>query len=378
MNHADPWAPFFKALESPMEQAGGPPVKDRTKIVGHLLPDVPPEIIFAAGASPVALKGAGVGVSHASAHIPGYTCSHAMGVLELGLTGALSRLDGMVIPYVCDTTRNLFHIWNHCFPDIKNEFLRIPKRMDLKGAEDYLFAEYERLFVSLSELCGQAPDLERLREANALYDKSRARLREAYNLHRTNPAMWTAARVQALVGSFYAADVREHATWLEALPWEDKSGEPVSEHMPVYVRGKVWDPPGLLNLLDELGFVVVGDEIVDGYRCIEQDCGHDENPLRALVARHFKTTPYAGYHLNPEALVTGFVSRVKESGAGSVIFLNPKFCEAAGFDTPDFKKALDELSIPNLILETSARGVSVDQIRLRLEAFKEIIAGDLP
>ncbi len=377
MTYADPWAPFFKAASSPWQEARSRKLTDGTKIVAHLLPDVPPEIIFASGALPVALKGAGVQISHASAHIPGYTCSHAMGALELGLRGELNFIDGMIIPYVCDTTRNLFHIWNHCFPDIKNEFLRVPKRMDIKGAEDYLLAEYKRLFASLSDLCGQAPDLERLRDANSLYDKSRARLRQAYNLHRANPHTWTAARVQALIASFYVSPVREHAAWLDSLPWEDQTCAQTPEHISLYVKGKIWDPPGLLDLLDGLGFMIVGDEIVNGYRCIEQDCGDEEDPLRALVARHFRTTPYAGYHLNPEAIVSRFVNRVKDSQAAGVIFLNPKFCEAAGFDTPDFKTALDGLSIPNLILETSARGLSVDQIRLRLEAFKEIMVGDL-
>ncbi len=61
------------------------------KVIGHLLPDVPEEILHAAGALPVAVAGAGVQVSHAQAHIPSYTCSHAMGALELGLKSELTR-----------------------------------------------------------------------------------------------------------------------------------------------------------------------------------------------------------------------------------------------------------------------------------------------
>jgi benzoyl-CoA reductase/2-hydroxyglutaryl-CoA dehydratase subunit BcrC/BadD/HgdB len=61
-----------------------------------------------------------------------------------------------------------------------------------------------------------------------------------------------------------------------------------------------------------------------------------------------------------------------------VIFLNPKFCEAAAFDTPDLQKALDNENIPGLILETSARGIALEQLKTRLEAFHEMIAGDLP
>jgi len=77
-------------------------------------------------------------------------------------------------------------------------------------------------------------------------------------------------------------------------------------------------------------------------------------------------------------MVEGFLKRVRTSRAKGVIFLNPKFCEAAAFDTPDFQKALQAANIPSLILETSARGISLGQVRLRLEAFREMLSGDLP
>ena len=115
-----------------------------------------------------------------------------------------------------------------------------------------------------------------------------------------------------------------------------------------------------------------------GYRAIAQDAPLNGDPMEALVQRHMATTPYTGYHVEPRAMTTDFVDRVKASDAKAVVFLNPKFCEAAAFDTPDFQKALLEADIPTLILETSARGVSTSQIRLRLEAFREMIADDLP
>ena len=72
------------------------------------------------------------------------------------------------------------------------------------------------------------------------------------------------------------------------------------------------------------------------------------------------------------------MKRVRESGAKGVVFLNPKFCEAAAFDTPDFQKALQNENIPSLVLETSARGMAFEQLKTRVEAFREMIADDLP
>lgn len=378
MSAQDPWKPFLDVVQAPWDKALEWKRATQGKVIGHLLPDVPEEILHASGALPVAIEGAGVPVSRAQAHIPGYTCTHAMGALELGLKGDLEALDGMVIPYVCDTTRNLFHIWDSCFPQIENEFLRIPKRLNHAAAKEYLRAEYARLLKWGSRLTGRKTGSEELAASVELYDKSRARLRQAYLKHQEQPSIWTAERVGLLIASGMRAPREEQLAWMDALPWDERTSDNSETRIPVYVRGKVWDPPGILDLLDRLGMLLVRDEIVTGFRGIEIDAGSVGDPLDALVERHFATIPYPGYHLDPNQAVTGFVDRVLASGAQGVIFLNPKFCEAAGFDTPDFSKALTEAKIPSLILETSARGGSPDQVRLRLEAFREMIAGDLP
>lgn len=375
MSAEDPWRPFREVLASPWAHAEAWKRKTGRKVIGHLLPDVPEEILHAAGALPVAIGGAGVQISHAQAHIPGYTCSHAMGALDLGLRGDLAVLDGMVIPYVCDTTRNLFHIWNNCFPVMANEFLRLPKRLDYSEAREYLKAEFRRFTDATAKITGRKVGPEELAASITLYNKSRARLRDAYQKQLLQPSLWTSDRVGILLASALRAPREEHFKWMEGLPWDEDSTDS-QERVPVYVRGKVWDPPGVLDLLDKLGLLVVEDEIVTGFRSIARDAETNGDPIDALVNRHFSSIPYAGYHLEPLQSVQGFLERVLGSGARGVVFLNPKFCEAAGFDTPDFQKALEQASIPSLVLETSARGGSLEQVRLRLEAFREMIAGE--
>ena len=374
----DPWQPFKEIVDTPMQHARAWKEKSGCKIVGHLLPDVPDEIIHAAGALPVAIEGAGEGISHAQAHIPSYSCAHSMGTLEMALKGELDILDGMVIPYVCDTTRNLFHIWSIKFQGMKNEFLRLPKRLDFDGIRDYLSSEFSRLFDSMKELTGVSSGKEQLTNSLKLYNQSRQKLRQAYQLHKNNPTLWTAERVQILIGSALRAPREEHLQWMEALPWNERSKGEENERTPIYVHGKVWDPPEILGLFEELKFLTVGDDLVTGYRYIEKDAPIDGDPIDGLVERHMTTIPYTGYHFSPEKMVQRFVERVQVSGAKGVLFLNPKFCEAAAFDTPDFQKGLEAQNIPSLILETSTRGVSMGQIRIRLEALREMISGDLP
>lgn len=376
MRSSDAWKPFQEVALSPWPYVRAWKQQTGEKIVGHLLPDVPEEIVHAAGAVPVAIEGAGVQVSLSQSHLPAYSCSHAMGALELGLNGELEGFDGMVIPYVCDTTRNLFHIWNHLFPQMANEFLRLPKRIDYPEAKEYLRQEFIRFFDSMKKLTGKDATENDLNASISLYNKSRLELRRAYKVRREHPSVWTSERVQAVFASALRMPREEHLLRMEALPW-DEPVEDSGSRIAVYVRGKVWDPPEILDMLDRLSFLVVEDEMVSGYRSVVQDA-EDSDPFMALVNRHFATTPYTGYHQDPERMAQGFLDRVRSSGAQGVIFLNPKFCEASGFDTPDFQKALEEAGVPSLILETSSRGVSLGQIQVRLEAFGEVLAGDLP
>lgn len=378
MNAEDPWKPFREVMESPWEWAGKWKEKTGEKVVGHVLPDVPEEILHAAGALPIAIEGAGVPASHALGHIPTYSCNHAMGTLEMGLRGDLNVLDGMVIPYVCDTTRNLFHIWNRLVPKMHNEFLRLPKRIGYGGAREYLHAEFVRLYQSAASMTGTQPDMGALAESVALYNGSRAKLREAYVRHREYPGLWTGERVRLLLASALRAPREDHLAWMDELPWAEQSPKEQETAIPIYIRGKVWDPPGIAALLDEIGFTVVEDETVTGYRSIARDAPLNGDPIVALVERHMATVPYTGYHVEPRRMCRDFVGRVEDCGAQAVVFLNPKFCEASAFDTPDFQKALEDAGVPSLILETSARGVSTSQVRLRLEAFREMIEGDLP
>jgi len=60
-----------------------------------------------------------------------------------------------------------------------------------------------------------------------------------------------------------------------------------------------------------------------------------------------------------------------------LIFLHLKFCEPENYDYNDMREGLNSAGIPNLRLETEFTNPSLGQIRTRLEAFIEMIGGDL-
>ena len=80
---------------------------------------VPREMIHAAGMLPVGIIGGGdqLEVIHGDAYYQSYICRIPRSTIELGVTGRLDCLDGMLFPSICDVIRNLSGMWKMLFPD---------------------------------------------------------------------------------------------------------------------------------------------------------------------------------------------------------------------------------------------------------------------
>ena len=95
------------------------------KAIGYFPVYVPAELIHAAGMLPVGMFGAGgaVEIDHADARIQSFVCSVCRSTLELGLTGRLEKLEGMIFGSICDVARNLSGIWRRNFPQALSEYI---------------------------------------------------------------------------------------------------------------------------------------------------------------------------------------------------------------------------------------------------------------
>src|SRR5512138_877963 len=88
------------------------------KAIGYMPVYVPREIIHAAGMLPVGIFGGGdqMEVIQGDAYYQSYICRIPRSTVELGLTGKLDCLDGMLFPSICDVIRNLSGMWQIMFP----------------------------------------------------------------------------------------------------------------------------------------------------------------------------------------------------------------------------------------------------------------------
>jgi len=68
--------------------------------------------------------------------------------------------------------------------------------------------------------------------------------------------------------------------------------------------------------------------------------------------------------------------KVRQTRADAVIFLIAKFCEPAYFDYVLFKKKLEEMGIPFLLLEFEEKMFTFERLRTEVETFVESLVFD--
>ncbi|MCP4995986.1 MAG: benzoyl-CoA reductase subunit C, partial [Gammaproteobacteria bacterium] len=90
------------------------------KVIGFMPVYIPEEIIHAANMLPMGILGGGdeLEVIHGDAFYQSYICRIPRSTIELGLSGKLDFVDGMLFPSICDVIRNLSGMWKLMKPGV--------------------------------------------------------------------------------------------------------------------------------------------------------------------------------------------------------------------------------------------------------------------
>lgn len=354
------------------------------KVIGWLPTDIPEELIHAAGAFPVGILGSISNIRLADTHLQVWACSLMRSSLEMGLRGELDFLDGLLVPQTCDTTRAMVGIWRkNCRTPYVDSF-QIPKQVKRPSAREYLIGELARLKTELEQVTGNVITDDALGVSIQLFNKNRQLLRRMFEIHTEHPGLITSRAVYTIIKASMFMNKAEHNRILQDLiqameqklaEKADKPNKPNSK-VRLVISGGVWEPPEIMDLIEEAGGVVVGDDLLTGMRYLSPDGNEKGNPLEALADRQLNKIPFSGFDNQNYERRQFLLNMVRQSTAAGLIFLHLKFCEPENYDYNDMREALNSVGIPNLRLETEVANPSLGQIRTRLEAFIEMIGGN--
>jgi len=348
------------------------------KAVGYFPVYVPAELIHAAGLLPVGVFGAGgtVEIDHADAHIQSFVCSVSRSTLELGLTGHLDGLDGMIFGSICDVARNLSGIWQRNFPDTLVEYVHYPQNPDSAFAAPYYRGELQRLRSTLERLSGQPVTDAGLRASLLLFERRSALLRELLRLRRAEPWRLTWREAYSLARAGHVLPVEEHIHLLEqALPLIRTRDGQKRDRVRVVIEGSFCEQPpaDLLDIIEEAGCYVVEDDLLLGMRWIDRPVDPGDDPLGALARAFIDSGVTTSIRHDRRKKGEALLGRVRDAGAEGVIFSAAKFCEPALLDYPLMRATLDRHNIPSLAFEFEEKIGTFESIKTQVETFVESI-----
>jgi len=141
----------------------------------------------------------------------------------------------------------------------------------------------------------------------------------------------------------------------------------------VFLTGIMPRPVAIVDMLQEVGVRVLGDDMGLGSLYYSIDVPDCKDPVKSLAEGYSSYPACSTLHNRALDRAATLVQHVQAAGAEGVLILATKFCEPEFFDYPDLKDDLEKAGIPALLLETEL-GIGVPgPIRTRVEAFVETL-----
>jgi len=349
-------------------------------VVGYMPFYVPRELIHAAGALPLGVLGGGdqLEVIHGDAYYQSYICRIPRSTVELGVTGRLDFVDGMLFPSICDVIRNLSGMWKIMFPKVKSRYFDVPQnyRDDIGGA--FYVNELHELRRMLAEISGREVTDAALLRSIALYNQNRRRVREVYALRAKTPWKAPAAEVYLLMRAGMILAVEEHnrllGEYLAAAAAEDR---PRRDNARVVVTGAFCEQPplNLIKSIELAGCYIVDDDFMLVNRWERSDVPEEGDPIRNLALAYLHNSNDTSAKYEPDQKKKGLylVEAVQRSGAEGVIFAAPSFCDPALLERPMLQGVLAAHGIPYIAFKYAENSGQMQPIREQAGTFADSI-----
>ena len=222
---------------------------------------------------------------------------------------------------------------------------------------------------------------EKLKEGIKLCNEERRVLKELYSLGKLVPPPISGYDTYKILdGANFTFDkneqnekIREMIAELKKIHEEGKSKIPVSAPRILITgcpMGGVIDK--IVKPLEELGAVVVAYENCSGMKNLEELVREDTNPIDALTEKYLNIpcsvmTPNKGR----EELLKEVIDEYKVDGVVEVVL---QACHTYNIESHNIKKlVMKEKEIPYIALETDYSTSDSGQVKIRMEAFLELL-----
>lgn len=349
--------------------------EDGGRVVGFTCGYVPEEIIHAAGLLPYRMEARGTKETGlADVYMHRFNCTFSRCLLQAGLSGEYDFLDGFCLLNGCEQIRRLYEIWEKHLPTEKLFMVTVPHSFSDNGLKWYREEVYN-FRESLKQEFGARCNDQDLKNAIQVYNQSRHLIAELYELRKAEDVPVSGSNaLKILLSAGLMPRVRFNELLEQALG-EIRKQPATSEYKArLMVGGSACDDPQLIDLIEEMGGMVVTDSLCFGARHFMNDVEEDGNPTQAIAHRYY-------YHNPCPRMMGSFQQRLddteklaREAKVDGVILQKIVFCDNHAVESTMLADELEPKGIPTLVLEREYMLSDVGRLKTRIEAFMERIA----
>jgi benzoyl-CoA reductase subunit C len=350
------------------------------KAIGYMPVYVPRELIHAAGMLPVGILGGGdaLEVIQGDAYYQSYICRIPRSTIELGLTGRLDCLDGMLFPSICDVIRNLSGMWKMLFKDKYVRYIDVPQNYQDEVGGRFYQEEMQILREDLEKLAGRKITDADLNASIAVYNDNRAAIADLYKYRAAKPWQAPTSEVYLLLRAGMVLPVEEHTVLVrEYLEAAEQFERVKRDNARVVINGSFCEQPplALIKSIEMSGCYVVDDDFMLVTRWLLDEVPADANPLEELSKAflHRSAATAAKYDATREEKGVFLMKQVKTRGAEGVIFAAPSFCDPALLERPMLQDVLSKHGIPHTAFKYAENTGQMAPIREQAGTFADSI-----
>ena len=350
------------------------------KAIGYMPIYVPREIVHAAGMLPVGILGGGdqMEVIQGDAYYQSYICRIPRSTLELGLTGRLDCMDGMLFPSICDVIRNLSGMWQILFKDKYVRYFDVPQNFDDGIGGEYYVHELQVLRDDLGKLAGKPVTDEALRQSIAVYNENRHAMRELYAFRSEKPWQAPTAEVYLVTRAGMLLPPEEHTQLVrDYIAAADAEKRPKRDNARIALTGSFCEQPplGLIKSIEMSGCYIVDDDFMLIMRWLMDDVPVTGNPLEELSKAflHRSVSTASKWENKREEKGQYLLKQVKTTAAEGVIFAAPSFCDPALLDRPMLLDILGKHKVPYTAFKYAENTGQMAPIREQAGTFADSI-----
>lgn len=370
---------FGKVASDPLGYARAWKDANRRPVVGSFPMNFPGELAHAAGALPVILQEADDPITVGHGVIFPFYCGYTRSIVDQAAKGDFAVLDAIMFGDHCVQLLGAADAVRMQLPDTRVIFFQLISSMCDPWTLGRSQESFRVLRAELEDFIGRPIEDAALRESIALYNRNRQLIRALYDRRTAGTVALTATQMQHVVKSSMIMDKAEHTRLLEALATSLGATAPRPKSgVRLHLSGHFCQAPKpeILDMIEECGAIVVGDDLYHGFRYISTDVSAEGDPVNALAEWYLARNtgvPCPTRVQNDVDWDAYLLKAMQKERADGMIVLMAKFCEPHMYYYPEVKEAFEKAGMPHLLIETEHEAMAVESLKTRVETFLEIV-----